>query len=180
MATKIVQITYQLKRGSQSVIEAKNPILAEGEPIVIFCEDGSTKLKIGDGQTPYLELDYVGGTINEDSDGDVVSIEIDDTLSVYSENPVQNKIVTKALNDLTDKLGDKVDKVKGKGLSTNDFTANEKAKLADIEEGANKTVVDTELDLASQNPIQNSTVAQAFDSIEERLNNLTLDGGEIV
>ena len=180
MATKIVQITYQLKRGPQSVIEAKNPILAEGEPIVIFCEDGSTKLKIGDGQTPYLELDYVGGTINEDSDGDVVSIEIDDTLSVYSENPVQNKIVTKALNDLTDKLSDKVDKVKGKGLSTNDFTANEKAKLADIEEGANKTVVDTELDLASQNPIQNSTVAQAFDSIEERLNNLTLDGGEIV
>ena len=30
MATKIVNITYQLKRGLQSVIEAKNPILAEG------------------------------------------------------------------------------------------------------------------------------------------------------
>lgn len=173
MATKIVRITYQLKRGPQSVIEANNPILAEGEPIVIFCEDGSTKLKIGDGQTPYLELDYIGGTINEDSDGDVVSIEIDDTLSVYSENPVQNKVITKA-------LADKVDKVNGKGLSTNDFSNAEKEKLADIEEGANKTVIDTELDTDSQNPIQNSTVAQAFNNIEERLNNLTLDGGEIV
>lgn len=59
MATKIVNITYQLKRGLQSVIETKNPILAEGEPIVIFCNDGSTKLKIGDGKTSYSELDYV-------------------------------------------------------------------------------------------------------------------------
>lgn len=56
MATKIVNITYQLKRGLQSVIEAKNPILAEGEPIVIFCNDGSTKLKIGDGKSStYLQ-----------------------------------------------------------------------------------------------------------------------------
>lgn len=173
MATKIVQITYQLKRGPQSVIEAKNPILAEGEPIVIFCEDGSTKLKIGDGRTPYLELDYVGGTINEDSDGDVVSIEIDDVLSVYSENPVQNKVITKA-------LADKVDKVKGKGLSTNDFSNAEKDKLADIEDGATKTIVDTEFNIDSSNPIQNSAVARAFNTIDERLNNLTLDGGEIV
>lgn len=180
MATKIVQITYQLKRGPQSVIEAKNPILAEGEPIVIFCEDGSTKLKIGDGQTPYLELDYIGGTINEDSDGEVVSIEVDDTLSIYSENPVQNKVITKAINDLTDKLDNKVEKEKGKGLSTNDFTNNEKIKLADIEEGANKTVVDTEFNIDSSNPIQNSVVARAFNTIDDRLNNLTLDGGEIV
>lgn len=180
MATKIVQITYQLKRGPQSVIESKNPILAEGEPIVIFCDDGSTRLKIGDGETPYLELAYVGGTINEDSDGGVVSIEVDDTLSIYSENPVQNKIITKALNDLTNKFETKVDKVNGKGLSTNDFTNNEKAKLADIEDGANKTIVDTELSLESQNPIQNSVVTEAFNTIDERLNNLVLDGGEIL
>ena len=35
------------------------------------------------------------------------------------------------------KLNDKVDKVEGKGLSSNDFTANEKNKLAGIEAGAN-------------------------------------------
>ena len=33
------------------------------------------------------------------------------------------------------KLGDKVDKVSGKGLSTNDFTTEEKNKLAGIEDG---------------------------------------------
>jgi len=35
------------------------------------------------------------------------------------------------------KLNDKVDKVEGKGLSSNDFTAAEKNKLAGIEAGAN-------------------------------------------
>lgn len=35
-------------------------------------------------------------------------------------------------------LDDKVDKVSGKGLSTNDYTTTEKTKLAGISEGANK------------------------------------------
>lgn len=37
-----------------------------------------------------------------------------------------------------DSLDDKVDKVTGKGLSTNDYTNTEKTKLAGISEGANK------------------------------------------
>lgn len=39
------------------------------------------------------------------------------------------------------KLGGKVDKVDGKGLSTNDYTTAEKNKLGNIETGANKTTV---------------------------------------
>lgn len=39
-------------------------------------------------------------------------------------------------------LAGKVDKVEGKGLSTNDFTAAEKAKLAGIAEGATKSTND--------------------------------------
>lgn len=39
----------------------------------------------------------------------------------------------------------KVDKVAGKGLSTNDFTTTEKNKLAGIEEGANKTTINNTL-----------------------------------
>jgi len=37
-------------------------------------------------------------------------------------------------------LADKVDKVDGKGLSSNDYTAEEKAKLANIEAGAEVNV----------------------------------------
>lgn len=48
---------------------------------------------------------------------------VDNALSSSSTNPVQNKKVYEA-------LGTKVDKVTGKGLSTNDYTDEEKAQVA--------------------------------------------------
>lgn len=65
----------------------------------------------------------------------------------------------------------KVDKVDGKGLSTNDYTTNEKSKLAGIEEGAEKNVVtavsvDSDDNVVIQFGIQNgstsSVVVSAF------------------
>ena len=56
---------------------------------------------------------------------------VDTAMSSTSTNPVQNKAVNSA-------LGNKVDKVTGKGLSTNDYTTDEKTKLAGIAAGANK------------------------------------------
>ena len=44
------------------------------------------------------------------------------------------------LDDTTVDLSGKVDKVAGKGLSTNDYTTAEKTKLAGIAEGANKYI----------------------------------------
>ena len=58
----------------------------------------------------------------------------------------------------------KVDKVTGKGLSTEDYTTAEKTKLEGIEAGANKTVVDDELSPTSENPVQNKAVKAALDS----------------
>ena len=60
MATQVQKITYQLRRGSQAVFESKNPILAAGEPVVVWCNDGIVRLKIGDGETPYNKLNYIG------------------------------------------------------------------------------------------------------------------------
>lgn len=65
---------------------------------------------------------------------------------------------------ITTKLGTKVDKVGGKGLSTNDYTDEEKNKLAGIAEGANKTVVDSVLSDTSTNPVQNKVI---YDKLEE-------------
>lgn len=42
-------------------------------------------------------------------------------------------------------IGEKVDKIEGKGLSTNDYTNEEKAKLASIEEGANNYIHPTQV-----------------------------------
>jgi hypothetical protein len=59
-------------------------------------------------------------------------------------------------------LQNKVDKVTGKGLSTEDYTTEEKTKLASIEEGATKTIVDTNLSSTSTNPVQNKIINSAL------------------
>lgn len=53
------------------------------------------------------------------------TIVIDSALSTTSENPVQNKVITTALDG-------KVNTVTGKGLSTEDYTTAEKNKLAGL------------------------------------------------
>ena len=54
-------------------------------------------------------------------------------------------------------LNDKVDKISGKGLSTNDFTNAYKSTLDNY-------TVDSTLDSTSTNPIQNAVVTQALDA----------------
>ena len=56
MAT-IYNTTFQLRRGNASVWEKNNPILSRGEPGFVIDEN---RLKIGDGITPWNELEYVG------------------------------------------------------------------------------------------------------------------------
>ena len=60
-------------------------------------------------------------------------ITIDSELSSTSLNPVQNKVINAALEH-------KVDKVAGKGLSTEDYTTAEKNKLRDIAPNAEANV----------------------------------------
>lgn len=58
---------------------------------------------------------------------------------VIDNGAITNKITKSNL------LKDKVDKVDGKGLSTNDYTTTEKEKLAGIEVGANKYVLPSDV-----------------------------------
>lgn len=59
---------------------------------------------------------------------------------------------------LKGKLNLKVDKVDGKGLSTNDFTNDLKTKL----EGLQNTTVDSALSADSVNPVQNKVINEAL------------------
>ena len=72
-------------------------------------------------------------------------------------------------------LDKKVDKVSGKGLSTNDYTTNEKTKLAGIESGANKTVIDSALSSTSTNPVQNKIVKTSIDEINTKISWKTIE-----
>ena len=69
-------------------------------------------------------------------------------------------------------LSNKVDKVSGKGLSTNDYTTAEKNKLAGIAAGANKTIVDSALSATSTNPVQNKAVRLKFQDVDSEISGI--------
>ena len=83
------------------------------------------------------------------------ALAVDGALSETSTNPVQNKVITLALSE-------KVDEEVGKTLTSNDFTNELKDKLDNIEVGANKTIVDTELSDTSNNPVENKVISIAL------------------
>ena len=108
----------------------------------------------------------VGANLSIGADGtlsaDAQQIAVDEELSDTSTNPVQNKIIYKALGEKDTAIAKKVDKETGKGLSSNDFTDLLKTKLDGVTEGANKTVTDDELSSTSTNPIENRIVTVAL------------------
>jgi hypothetical protein len=91
-------------------------------------------------------------------------------MAIYTPKTWQGREFIKAsdLNHIEQGIADnnsnKVDKVSGKGLSTNDYTTNEKEKLAGIAAEANKTVVDVSLNTSSSNPVSNSAITAALAS----------------
>lgn len=169
MATTVVNHTYKLKRGKEDAVNRANPLLLAGEPIVVYCNDGKTRLKIGDGKHYYSELLFIGGTGSGGSD-----IAVDNKLSLDSTNPVMNKVIT-------NELYNKVDKVPGKDLSTNDFSDAERAKLENIEEGATRVLIDTtHLDATSGNAISNSLVTQALNVVDTKVTQIEESIEEVV
>lgn len=69
------------------------------------------------------------------NDGIFITNAVNDLVNYYTKSETYTKAQTDSL------LAGKVDKVAGKGLSTEDFTTAEQQKLSGIESGANQTVV---------------------------------------
>lgn len=88
----------------------------------------------------------------EELKGLIKDFEVDTELSASSFNPISNSAVTKALNN-------KVTKVAGKDLSTNDFTDEYKEKV----ENATSVIVDDTMSDSSTNPVQNKVVKKYID-----------------
>lgn len=79
---------------------------------------------------------------------------------------LQAKVGDTAVSEqISSAIANKVDKVNGKDLSTNDYTTAEKDKLAGIAEGANKTIVDSALSSTSTNPVQNQVVNSVINNL---------------
>ena len=101
-------------------------------------------------------------------DGNGNTYDMHQTTSISDVDGLQTALNAKAnASDVTSGLAGKVDKESGKGLSTNDFTTTEKNKLSGIEAQANKTVVDSELNSSSTNPVQNKVMYNQFELLKK-------------
>lgn len=108
--------------------------------------DSTIALVGSDGSTSFIEINNLG-------------ITVDSELSTESENPVQNKIITESLED-------KVDKVDGKGLSTNDFTNADKEKLDSLSDSSKIQSNWTQIDSSEKDYIKNKPFGEVNIAIE--------------
>lgn len=235
MANKIFNTRVKNKRDTEANWKSKNPVLLDGEIIIVTTTSGDTRFKVGDGKKTYNQLPFqdqktrdlipsvdsslsststnpvqnkiIKSELDKKAERDVVNTTtnglmsvadkkkldgidtganktiVDASLSSTSTNPVQNKVVNSAINNLNTLVGDtavstqitnavanKVDKVSGKGLSANDYTTTEKNKLAGISENAE----------VNQNAFSNVVVGSTTISADSKTDTLTLVAGRNV
>lgn len=163
----------------------------QGELIVYDADSTYSyeRLKVGDGVTVVSSLPFVSSTndYTTTEKNKLAGIEsganktvVDSALSSTSTNPVQNKVVNAAISNLNTLVGDesvasqissavenKVDKVDGKGLSTNDYTTGEKNKLSGIATGAE----------VNQNAFSNVVVGSTTIAADSKTDSLTIVAG---
>lgn len=88
---------------------------------------------------------------------------VDSTLSSTSTNPVQNKVINSNLTTINSELSKKATKDVATTSANGLMSSTDKGKLDGIAAGANKTVVDSELNASSTNPVQNKAIKNALD-----------------
>lgn len=116
------QMQIQLRHDEAPAWEAVNPVLAAGE---LGVETDTFRAKFGDGATEWNNLPYLRGTGTEET---------------WAETIEWRNIVGSIAGNaaLAGALASKVEAEEGKGLSTEDFTSAEKAKLADCQISSEK------------------------------------------
>lgn len=149
MANKIFNTRVKNKRDTEANWESKNPVLLDGEIIVVTTTSGDTRFKVGDGKKTYKQLPF-----QDQKTRDLIP-SVDSSLSSTSTNPVQNKIIK---TELDKKAERDVVNTTTNGL----MSVADKKKLDGIASGANKITVDTSLSSTSTNPVQNKVVNDAL------------------
>lgn len=132
----------------------------ESATVVQYVTDAINALNIGD-YAKAADLTTLASRVSS----------LESTSHTHSNKTELDKIV-EGDKDKWDTVTNKVDKVTGKDLSTNDFTNEYKIKLDGIELGANKTIVDSEFSDTSTNPVENKVIAAALGDIDTALDRI--------
>ena len=149
MANKIFNTRVKNKRDTEANWKSKNPVLLDGEIIIVTTTSGDTRFKVGDGKKTYNQLPF-----QDQKTRDLIP-SVDSSLSSTSTNPVQNKIIK---SELDKKAERDVVNTTTNGL----MSVADKKKLDGIATGATKITVDTALSDTSTNPVQNKIVNGAL------------------
>lgn len=150
MANKIFNTRVKNKRDTEANWKSKNPVLLDGEIIIVTTTSGDTRFKVGDGKKTYNQLPF-----QDQKTRDLIP-SVDSSLSSTSTNPVQNKIIK---SELDKKAERDVVNTTTNGL----MSVADKKKLDGIADGATKTIIDTSLSGTSTNPVQNKVVKAELD-----------------
>ena len=149
MANKIFNTRVKNKRDTEANWQRKNPVLLDGEIIIVTTTSGDTRFKVGDGKKTYNQLPF-----QDQKTRDLIP-SVDSSLSSTSTNPVQNKIIK---SELDKKAERDVVNTTTNGL----MSVADKKKLDGIAAGANKITVDASLSSTSTNPVQNKIINSAL------------------
>ena len=108
MANKEILTRIKHKRDTSLNWIINNPVLLNGEIILVDIVGGNGELraKIGDGIKTYTQLPFSDEILRDLINDNKVTI--DDALSSTSTNPVQNKVINTAINNLNTLIGDGV------------------------------------------------------------------------
>ena len=153
MAKKIIKARLKQRTDTQANWTANNPVLLEGELGLVT--DDKNLYKVGDGVTAWNDLPFRGfdGTLaHETGDSETAAM--------------SQKGVTQALDKLKERM---VEKVPGKGLSTEDYTPEDKRKLAGLQ-NFNDTEIKQQIGLVEKKA--NSALEQVAD-VESELTELS-------
>lgn len=124
---------------------------ADGAAAVGLTNAGTyIKLVLANATSDTLYID-VSGLIeyvtSGSAEGDMVFITIDEAThkvtATITDGTITKTKLAAEIQEVLDDVANKVDKVEGKGLSTNDYTDAEKTKLAGVAEGATKVEAST-------------------------------------
>lgn len=98
-----ININTISKRKSEIDWSSENPVLDDGEIIVVDMDNGELRLKVGDGESAFNLLPYIDKSITDRLDAienGAVKIEVDTELNKESNNAIANSVVATEIENL--------------------------------------------------------------------------------
>ena len=135
----------RIRRDTSANWEQYNPVLSLGEQGYVT---DTGQLKIGDGTTAWNSLPFYRGFFSANLQEKLENIEAGAEKNIIKSASIKKgsssavPISPDANGNVLIDVSDKVDKETGKGLSTNDYTNDEKTKLAGVESGSQKNIIE--------------------------------------